>query len=253
MAAPARPPPRPAAPPARGPYAPPMQPAYRPPPPPLPPEPNPGFHMSSTEALHLGVSIIALTIAFAFAFAYPKSFEVRPPTAAETNLAIQGLGLSFIVVILGFMLHEMAHKVVAQRLHLWAEFRASIGGLAAALGLCIFTPVVFAAPGAVIIVGNATTKDGALISIAGPATNLVIGFAMVPLMGSNPNPPELGLHGNFFQFAAAVNGLLAIFNLLPVPPLDGSKIVRWNLGIYLAMLIGAGLLFYMSAYGGRLF
>lgn len=243
----ARPPSRPAAPLPR-PSAP--QQTYRPPPP-LPPEPDPRFHMSGTEALHLAVSVAGLSVAFAFAFAHLRAASlISVPTQEEVDLALRILPQAFLVVVLGFLLHEMAHKVVAQRLHLWAEFRASAGGLVAALALCIFTTIIFAAPGAVLIVGNATRRDGALISIAGPATNLVIGFAFLPFVGSSANPWEVGTAGNFFQLAALVNALLAVFNLLPFPPLDGSKIVRWNLGVYLAMVVLAGVLFYVSAFGG---
>jgi Zn-dependent protease len=254
-----RPPPR-APPPSPPPYRPiqttprpgatmppPMQ-APRPPPPPPPPPPG-GFHMSGTELLHLVVSLGALTVAFAFAFAHLQRAEiVGVPTQAEVDSAIRNLPQAFVLVLLGFLLHEMAHKVVAQRLALWAEFRASIGGLAAAIGFSAFTPFLFAAPGAVIIMGNATRKDSALISIAGPLTNIVIGFAFM-LVPTGPNPPELGPGvGNFYELAQEVNALLAVFNLLPVRPLDGSKIVAWSVPAYAAMLGLAGLLF-ASAFG----
>lgn len=253
MATPPRspPPPRPSAAPARPAYAGAAA-AYRPPPPPAPRPAPPGFHLGSTEVLHLLVSVATLSVAFAFAFAHLRrsGLGIEVPSQAEVNLALTILPQAFVVVVLGFLLHEMAHKVVAQRLELWAEFRASGGGLVAALALCIFTPIIFAAPGAVLIVGNATRKDGALISIAGPATNIVIGFAFLPFMGSTPNPLEIGTAGNFFQLAVTVNALLAVFNLLPFPPLDGSKIVRWSIPVYVGMLALAGLLFYVSAFGG---
>ncbi|HEV8360850.1 MAG TPA: M50 family metallopeptidase [Candidatus Thermoplasmatota archaeon] len=256
-----RPPPR-APPPSPPPYRPiqttprpgatmppPMQ-APRPPPP--PPPPPGGFHMSGTELLHLVVSLGALTVAFAFAFAHLQRAEiVGVPTQAEVDSAIRNLPQAFVLVLLGFLLHEMAHKFVAQRLDLWAEFRASAGGLVTALGLCIFTTIIFAAPGAVLIVGNATRRDGALISIAGPLTNIVIGFAFLPFVGASPNPTEFGGLGNFFQAAVLVNALLAVFNLLPFPPLDGSKIVRYSIPLYLGMLALAGVLFYLSAFPPR--
>jgi len=211
---------------------------------------RPGFHVSQGELLHLGVSVLALTLAFSFAFAHFRRaslFEV--PTQAEVDTAITILPYAFVIVVLGFMLHELAHKFVAQRLNLWAEFRASVSGLALALGLCVFTTIIFAAPGAVIIVGNATKKDGAIISIAGPLTNIVIGFALLPFVHSGPNTLEVapGI-GNFFQLAVLVNSLLAMFNLLPFPPLDGSKIVRWSIPAYLAMLAVAGVLLYFGAF-----
>jgi Zn-dependent protease len=219
----------------------------------VPPLPAPGaepvrFHVGGQEALHLLVSLAALTVAFAFAFSHLRSqgllFELGP---REVDAAIALMPQAFVLVLLGFMVHEMAHKFVAQRLSLWAEFRSSAGGLGLALLLCIFTPVVFAAPGAVVIVGNATRRDGAVISVAGPLTNILIGFAFLPFVHTGPNPPELGPGiGNFWQAGVLVMALLAVFNLLPVPPLDGSKIARWSVPVYLAMAGLAGVLFFFA-------
>lgn len=208
-----------------------------------------GFHVSSTEMIHLAASVGILSVAFAFAFAHFNStLNISIPTEREVGFAIQILPYSFLIVVMGFLLHEMAHKVVAQRLSLWAEFRASLVGLIAALGLCVLTPILFAAPGAVLIVGNATRKDGALISIAGPATNIAIGFAVLPFVGSSANPIEVGPNiGNFFQLALLVNSLLAVFNLMPFPPLDGSKIIRWSIPTWLGMMGLAVVLFLKSS------
>jgi Zn-dependent protease len=203
--------------------------------------------MSGTEVLHLAVSMGVLSLAFALAFAHPRTLaDFRPPSDQEISVALQILPLVAVLVLLGFILHEMAHKVVAQRLNLWAEFRASLGGLVGALGLSAFTPFLFAAPGAVVIVGNATRRDGALISIAGPATNLVIGFLFF-LIPTGPNPPELGPGvGNFYELAMQINAMLAVFNLFPVRPLDGSKILPWSAPAFVGMWVLAGLLVYVA-------
>lgn len=215
-----------------------------------PPPPAARFHASGTELLHLGLSVAVLSTAFAFAFAHLRRAELfAVPDEAEIALALDLLPAAFVLVVLGFLLHELAHKVVAQRLALWAEFRASAGGLGLALLLCVFTTVIFAAPGAVLIVGQATRRHSGLISVAGPLTNIAVGFAFLPFLGSSPNPPELGPGvGDFFEMAVLVNALLAIFNLLPFPPLDGSKIVRWSAPAYAGLLALAGLLFYLGAF-----
>lgn len=69
----------------------------------------------------------------------------------------------------------------------------------------------------------------ALVAIAGPGMNLMLsvlaGFALAALGASGcgiaPNSPI----GTFLVQFMFVNGLLAIFNLLPVPPLDGSRLL----------------------------
>ena len=67
------------------------------------------------------------------------------------------------------------------------------------------------------------TRDTALESFAGPISNILLLFA-ISLLNSIIKPT-----GNFYVFFvtfAMVNIVLAIFNLLPIPPLDGHKIVR---------------------------
>lgn len=64
-----------------------------------------------------------------------------------------------------------------------------------------------------------------LVAAAGPASNLLVAtlFASVWRLG-----PALGLSGAFLEITVAivmVNVALAVINLIPVPPIDGSKIL----------------------------
>ncbi len=65
-----------------------------------------------------------------------------------------------------------------------------------------------------------------LVALAGPASNIVLvmisGYALL-LIG--PHLPSTNLLIIFLQAAVVVNATLAIFNLLPVAPLDGSHVV----------------------------
>ncbi len=66
----------------------------------------------------------------------------------------------------------------------------------------------------------------AMVAAAGPAINLVLAaiFAVIIRLAE-----PLALTSNFVEFAAYIvyiNIILALFNLLPLPPLDGSKILK---------------------------
>lgn len=62
-----------------------------------------------------------------------------------------------------------------------------------------------------------------LVSLAGPATNLaVMGFATLVFMTFRP----YGLLGDALLVLGLVNLVLAVFNLIPLPPLDGSAVLE---------------------------
>ena len=61
------------------------------------------------------------------------------------------------------------------------------------------------------------------MSLAGPATNLtLVALATVVWRVARPH----GTAGRFVLFLGFANLLLAMFNLLPLPPLDGSAVVE---------------------------
>ena len=69
-------------------------------------------------------------------------------------------------------------------------------------------------------------RDSALISLAGPGTNLLVAFilSLVVRLAQNPFSPFFALAG-FLVPIILLNVVLAIFNLIPIHPLDGGKIL----------------------------
>ncbi len=69
-------------------------------------------------------------------------------------------------------------------------------------------------------------KDSALISLSGPLSNIIAAFLLgIPLrLGLLFNIPELLSLGTILQPIIFLNITLAVFNLLPIAPLDGFKI-----------------------------
>jgi len=189
------------------------------------------------ELQNIFLAVGALTLAFTLSmFLY---WNITGLTTIE--LLLFALGTSFTAVITGFMLHEFAHKVLAQRNGAWAEFRAYPFGLALAIIFALLG-FIFAAPGAVYIQGMISRRQNGLISIAGPLTNLVLGLGFLSVgLFLGPSTDLLGLA---LYWIGSINLVLAAFNLLPIPPFDGYKVLKWSIPIYLVTFgIAAALAF----------
>jgi Zn-dependent protease len=131
--------------------------------------------------------------------------------------------VSLVAVGSGFVLHELMHKFTAERYGYWAEFRMWLMGIVLAL-ITSTLGFIFAAPGATYIQAtNISDRQNGIISLAGPLTNVVIAFVflLVGFVGT-------GIVGEIGAVGLSVNLFLALFNMLPVMPLDGAKVFHWN-------------------------
>jgi Zn-dependent protease len=131
------------------------------------------------------------------------------------------------ILTASFFIHEIAHKVTAQRKGLWAEFRLTVVGAVITL-ISVISPIFkIISPGAVMISGFARKEDIGKISIAGPVTNIVLS-AVLLAVGFFPSS-----FSQIFLFGAAFNAWIALFNLVPFGILDGFKIFAWNKRIWI--------------------
>jgi Zn-dependent protease len=195
---------------------------------------------SKLEIRDITVSVLVLTIAFTIILTRgnPRFFS----TDQSINIACWAL-VSLILVITSFMMHEMGHKFTAQRYGAWAEYRSFPLGLLVCL-LLSFTGVLFAAPGAVYIAGDIDDTKNGKISAAGPGVNIILGYVayLLALLLYSVN----SMASSIFLLMAYLNAFLAIFNMIPIMPLDGSKIVKWDIPFYILMVILAGALLYLT-------
>lgn len=163
-----------------------------------------------------------ISLAFAIAFG-GLSFDAK--FAATFAVAAITVGI-------GFLVHEMSHRVLARKYGCWAEFRANNQMLFLAI-LFSFFGFIFAAPGAVMIHGHITREQNGKISAAGPASNLVIALIFLFIMHLALNP----IINMIAMYGMLINSWLALFNLIPFGFFDGLKVMRWNKLVWGALML----------------
>ena len=220
------------------------------------------FKLSPFEKKDLVIAWLALAVAFTLGASgilavFMEGFSILSPEKMLLTFVI-----SLITVGLSFVLHELAHKFAAIKFGYWAEFRKSAQMLVIAVAVAVITGIVFAAPGATLIntAGRQMTKrENGIISISGPLVNiiLIIPFAVIMFVGVFLGGVEAVAGGLFFNpftlagflfylgmIGCQINAMLAFFNMLPVGPLDGKKILAWKPAIFVVVLLITLLLVY---------
>lgn len=137
-----------------------------------------------------------------------------------------------IAIVLGITVHEFMHAYVAHRLG---------DDTARLLGRLSLNPMAHLDPfGTLLLVlagfgygkpvpFNESRLRSALgvtfVALAGPLANLVLAaVASIPLRFGTADVLG-GVYADILQYVVFMNCVLAIFNLIPIPPLDGSNVV----------------------------
>jgi Zn-dependent protease len=156
--------------------------------------------------------------------------------SALWNWAMMGFFAVFMTV--SFLTHEIAHKVMAQKAGLWAEFRLTTWGAVLTFA-SVFLPFKMIAPGAMMIGGQpSNAKDMLKISIAGVITNMIYAIVFLGLAFAFPSSP----FAYAFAFLTYINSFMALFNLIPFGVLDGYKIFMLNRKVWALAFIPARIL-----------
>jgi len=166
---------------------------------------------------------------------------------ALLDVNVSQIVIGFIVLLFSLTVHEMAHAWTADRLG---------DSTARRLGRVSLNPLVHADPIGTILfpliamISNvpligwakpvpvsvrqlgSPRRDYMIVAAAGPASNLLMAIAASLLLTALPVSPVVIGEPNvtapvasFLSLAVRLNVLLAIFNMLPIPPLDGGNVL----------------------------
>lgn len=161
--------------------------------------------------------------------------------------------LALVALVPSVILHEVSHGYVAyifgddtakraRRLSLNPLVHIDIVGtliLPAVLLLIGFTPFGYAKPVPVNVAKLHKPRNQAVIvALVGPLVNIVLSIIAGILLRSALTTSSIGLLLNssssavsnlwiqFLLYLGSINVLLAVFNLIPIPPLDGSAVIE---------------------------
>ncbi|MBS1961533.1 MAG: site-2 protease family protein [Bdellovibrionales bacterium] len=164
---------------------------------------------------------------------------------------IQMMTIQIVPFFMAIVLHEFGHGLVAK---MWGDRTATDAGRLTLNPLAHVDPIgTVAIPMINMITGipllfgwakpvpiNPTRfrkyRPGLFwVSVAGPGTNIITGFLAALVFGVFYKyvTPEFSLYEPLLKMMVAgiqINFALALFNLLPLPPLDGAKILESFLG-----------------------
>ena len=165
------------------------------------------------------------------------------------SIDVAQIFIGFVVLLFSLTVHEMAHAWTADRLG---------DPTARLLGRVSLNPIVHADPigtvlfpllasiGGAPLIGWAKPvpvnvgrlrrqrRDYVLVAAAGPASNLVLALAaatvlrlrLLPVSPVTLGEPNVSVPiASLLSGAMQINVLLAVFNMIPIPPLDGGNVV----------------------------
>ena len=156
-------------------------------------------------------------------------------------MELQGLIIALPVLFFAVVVHEFAHGWMAER---------SGDPTARQMGRLTFNPVAHVDPvgtillplilivsGSPILFGWAKPvpinplnfhnpkKDMIKVSLAGPGANIILAVIFSFLLRASLRIFQFPSLSGILQFGILINLVLAVFNLIPIPPLDGSKVL----------------------------
>jgi Zn-dependent protease len=141
--------------------------------------------------------------------------------------------------------HELAHRQYARKYGCFSRFTLNFTGflLTTIINILPFFGLFFLSGYTAISCRffSVNKEIEGKSAAVGPLTNIVISVLSFLLIGYVPS-----IVAFFLYEIAAFNAVVAFFNLLPFWILDGLKVFRWNIGIWIVMIAISVILMYFT-------
>ncbi|MBS3150551.1 hypothetical protein J4425_01970 [Candidatus Woesearchaeota archaeon] len=162
--------------------------------------------------------LIVLTLAIG----YIISGYIKVPGLYSRGLNWKGIKFAILVAAPAIILHELAHKFVGIAFGYNSFFYIWWFGLILGVILRIVgSPFLLLAPGYVSIAANNPIHLG-IIAFAGPFINLLLFLTALIILKRKKRMKKREFM--FWHLTKVINMWLFIFNMIPIPPLDGSNV-----------------------------
>jgi Zn-dependent protease/CBS domain-containing protein len=156
----------------------------------------------------LNYSVIVIVVILVFGLAFGRFPEVQPGLSTWAYV-VAGIA-SALLLLVSLLVHELAHAIVARR-----------------NGIEVSGITLWLLGGVAELRGEPRSAGADLrIAVVGPLASLAVGgvFAIAAVVASAATGPGLGVET--LAYLAGINGILAVFNLVPAAPLDGGRVLR---------------------------
>jgi len=181
------------------------------------------------EIIYLVIMVLAIGYVFSGFIQRPVKDPLERVLGQKKRFDWQNIKYAMLIAAPGIVLHELAHKFVALGFGLSANFFIWPTGLILGIVLkLIGSGFILLAPGYVSIIG-ATPFQSAITSLAGPLINGALWLGCYLTLKYKKK--LLRKQAIFLGFTGQINKWLFIFNMIPIPPLDGSKVLFYLIGI----------------------
>ncbi|MBS3145416.1 M50 family metallopeptidase [Candidatus Woesearchaeota archaeon] len=184
----------------------------------------------------LALVIVSLYLGFIFSGLISYRIKTAYDYMHKRRFDSRDFWFAVLVAAPGVILHELAHKFVGLAFGLGAVFvpfydnltTLIVAGFSIVLKI-LASPFILIVPGFVSLTGNVTPPISLLTALAGPSVNLILWLGAAYILKKKHNVKRKTTA--VLSLTAFINKWLFIFNMLPIPPLDGSKVLFGLIGI----------------------